>query len=109
MSKNEVLKAEYNLKESRIQFEQEIRKQKVELVNRYLLVKDNSVRLETARKSVSRAKQAYDTDNARYRKGYISKNMRDRGLIGYKRQLLGYLTLVKNYNLAKIRYFFLFN
>ncbi len=109
MSKNEIRRARFNLNEANTELEYEIRKQKVELVTLYLLVKEGEAQLTVAEQRLYRSKKAYDVAETRYRQGYIAKNVRDNLLIAHKQQYFNYLQTIKMFNLAKIRFFFLLN
>ncbi|MDH5682462.1 MAG: TolC family protein [Spirochaetota bacterium] len=109
MSKNDIRKARYDLDEAAIELEEEIRQQNVEAVSRYLIVRDMEARMITAEKRLKRARLGYLLASKRYRDGYINKQIYHNSDMDYKRMRLTHETMVQNYNIAKLRLFFLLN
>ncbi len=104
-SKNDIRRAKFDYREAKIELEQTTRKQVVELWSRYLRVKELEANRLVARKRMDRRKQTYGKNLNRFKQGYIAKNTRDRSVITYRRERYNYLKVVKDLNLAKLRYF----
>ncbi len=104
-SKNDIRRAKFDYKESKIELKQVIRKQVVELWSRYLRVKELEANRMVAQKRMNRRKRTYENSLSRFKQGYTSRNTQDRSLISYKRERYNYFKVVKDLNLAKLRYF----
>lgn len=99
-SQYEVQKSELALQVAKLEFDEQVRKEEVELWKRYLTVSDKESRVKTAEQRLKRQEEIYAIEKENFAKGYIASFQKNLFHMAYLQAELSHLRALKELQLA---------